>query len=86
MLFSDISRSKDQKYYINWTKKTGFVYILGFIFMAFLAQKLIYIINIWFNFVFGSIYEQDHLLHLFISGVYAKRWPKYARISIQKLM
>ena len=57
MLFSEFSRSKDQKYYINWTKKAVFVYILGFIFMAFLAQKPIYIINIWFNFVFGSIFE-----------------------------
>ena len=54
--------------------------------MAFLAQKLIYTINIWFNFVFGSFFEQDHPLNLFISGVYAKRWPKWARISIQKLM
>ena len=39
-----------------------------------------------FNFVFGSFFEQDHLLNLFISGVYAKRWPKCARILIQKLM
>ena len=43
--------------------------------MYFLAQKLIFIINIWFNFVFGSFFEQDHLLNLFISGVYAKQWP-----------
>ena len=35
--------------------------------MAFLAQKLIYTINIWFNFVFGSFFEEDHLLNLFIS-------------------
>ena len=52
--------------------------------MAFLAQKLIYTINIWFNFVSGLFFEQDHLLNLFISGVYAKRWPKCARISIPK--
>ena len=38
-----------------------------------------------FNFVFGSFFQQYHLLNLFISGVYAKRWPKCARISIQKL-
>ena len=38
-----------------------------------------------FNFVFGSFFEQDHLLNLFILGVYAKRWSKYARISKQKL-
>ena len=46
--------------------------------MAFLAQKLIYAITTWFNFVFGSFYEKDHLLSLFILGVYAKRWPKCA--------
>ena len=54
--------------------------------VSFLSQKRIYTINIWFIFVFGSLFEQDHLLNLFISGVYAKRWPKCARISIQKLM
>ena len=54
--------------------------------MAFLAQKLIYATSIWFNFVFGSFFEQDHLLNLIILEVYAKRWPKYARISKQKPM
>ena len=62
-----------------------FTFLVSF-FMAFLAQKLIYTINIWFNFVFGSFFEQDHLLNLFISGVYAKRWPNCTRISIQKLI
>ena len=63
-----------------------FTFLVSF-FMAFLAQKLIFTINIWFNFVFGSFLEQDHLLlNLFVSGVYAKRWPKCAHISIQKLM
>ena len=62
-----------------------FTFLVSY-FTAFLVQKLIYTINIWFNFVFGSFFEQDHLLNLFISGVYAKRWPKCARISIQKLM
>ena len=57
-----------------------FIDILGFIFfMAFLAQKLIYTINVWFNFVFGSFFEQDHLLNLFIFGVYGKRLPKSDR-------
>ena len=42
-------------------------------FIAFLAQKLIYTINIWLNFVSASFFEQDHLLNLFISGVYVKR-------------
>ena len=32
MLFSEFLRSKDQKYYENWTKDAVFVYILGFIF------------------------------------------------------
>ena len=54
--------------------------------MVFLVQKLVNTINIWFNFVFGSFFEQDHLLNLFILGVYAKRWPKCACISMQKLM
>ena len=53
--------------------------------MAFLAQKLIYIITIRLNFVFGSFFEQDHLLNLFILRAYAKRWPKCALISKQKL-
>ena len=38
--------------------------------MAFLAQKLFYKINIWFGFVSGSFFEQDHLLNLIILGVY----------------
>ena len=54
--------------------------------MAFLSQKLIYTINIWFNFVPGSCFRKDHLLNLIILGVYAKGWPKCARISKQKLM
>ena len=42
-------------------------------FMAFLAQKLIYKLNVWFNFVFGSFFEQDDLLNLFIlEHVYMK--------------
>ena len=57
-----------------------FTFLVSF-FMAFLAQKLIYIINIWFKFVFEPFLKQDHLLNLFISGVNAKRWPKWARID-----
>ena len=52
--------------------------------MAFLMQKLIYTINIWFNVVLGSFFKQDHLLNLIILGGYAKGWPKCARISKQK--
>ena len=62
-----------------------FTFLVSF-FMAFLAQKLIYTINIWFNFVFGSFFEQDHLSNLINFEVYAKKWPKCARISKQKLM
>ena len=54
--------------------------------MAFLAQKLIHIINIWFNFVPGSFFGQYHPSNLIILGVYAKRWPKCERISRQKLI
>ena len=32
MLFSEFYKSKDQKYYRDWTYETVFVYILGFIF------------------------------------------------------
>ena len=55
-------------------------------FMAFLAQKLIYTINIRFDFVFSLLFEQDHLLNLIVLGVYVKRWPKCALISKQKLI
>ena len=43
--------------------------------MAFLPQKLIYTVNIYlttFN-LFGSFFEQDHQLNLFILGGYAQR-------------
>ena len=82
------SRSQKIKNITKLGKKLRLILFTFFVsvFMAFLAQKLIYTINIWFNFVFGSFFEQDHLLNLFILGVYAKRWPKCARISIQKLM
>ena len=43
----DTNRSKDQKYYKNWTKQTIFVTFLVSFFMAFLAQKLIYTVNIY---------------------------------------
>ena len=45
-----------------------------------------YKINVWFNFVPDSFFEQGYLLNLIILGVHAKRWPKCARISKQKLM
>ena len=40
--------------------------------MTFLMQRLIYTINIWFKFVFGSFFEQDYLLNLIILGVMRK--------------
>ena len=55
-----------------------FTFLVSF-FMVFLAQKLIYTINIniWFNFVqLYSFIEQDHLLNFILFGVYAKSWPK----------
>ena len=62
-----------------------FTFLVSF-FMAYLAQKLTDTRNIRFNFVFGSFFEQNHLLNLIILGVYAKRSPKSARISTPKLM
>ena len=59
MLFSQFSRSKDQKYYKNWINETVFVYILCFIFKSLFEQ----------NFAFGSFFEQDQLLNLIILGV-----------------
>ena len=41
--------------------------------MVFLAQKLIYTVNIQFNFALGLFFEHDHLLNLIIVGVYAKQ-------------
>ena len=45
--------------------------------MGFQLQKMIYTINVWFNFVFALFLEQGNLLNLIIFGVHAKRWPKY---------
>ena len=60
-----------------------FAFLVSF-FTVLLSQKLSHTINIWFNFKFGSFFEQDHLLNLIILGVYAKRWSICARISLQK--
>ena len=45
-------------------RKTASVCILNFTFMAFLKQRLICLLHTWFNFVFGSFFEQNHLLNL----------------------
>ena len=70
---------------IEQTRLFLFTFFVSF-FMAFLTQKLIHTINIWFNFAFDSVFEEDHLLNLDILGVYPKRWPNCARISKQKLI
>ena len=68
------SRGQKIKNITKIEQKRLFLFIFLFpFFMAFLAQKLIYTINIWFNFVFSSFFEQDHLFNLFVLRVYAKR-------------
>ena len=49
---------------VERTRLFLFITFLFSFFMAFLAQKLIYIINIRFDFVFSLFFEQDHLLNL----------------------
>ena len=48
---------------IEHTRLFLFTLLVSFV-TVFLAQKLIYIINIWFNFVPGSFFGQDYLLNL----------------------
>ena len=76
---------KGQKYYKNWTKETAFVYVLCFVFYGVSRAKTNLHNKYIVKFKFGWFFEQYNLLNLFILGVYAKRWPKYARISKQKL-
>ena len=71
---------------VERTRLFLFITFLFSFFMAFLVQKLIYTINIRFDFVFSWFFEQDHLLNLIALGVYVKRWPKCALISKQKLI
>ena len=86
MLFSEFRGQKAENITkIEQKRLFLFTFLVSF-FMAFLVQQLISKINVWFNIVLGSFFEQDHLLNVFILGVYAKRWPKCARISIQKLV
>ena len=60
-------------------KRMFLLIILVLFLMAYLAQKLIYTIN-RLDFVFGPLFEQDHLLNLIILGAFGKRQPKCARI------
>ena len=52
-----------------------FTFSVSFFVVCF-AQKLIYTIHIWFNFAFGSFFEQDHLLNLIIFVVYFSKFIK----------
>ena len=81
--FLEVRRSKTLQ---KLNKETVLAYILGFVFYGVSRAKTDLHNKYIVNFKFGWFFEQDHLLNLFILGVYAKRWPKYARISIQKLM
>ena len=49
-----------------------FIYSLGFIFNGVSCSKTD-LHNKYMIYVFGSFFEQDHLLNLFILGVYAER-------------
>ena len=70
---------------IEWRWLFLFTFLVLFC-MAFLVQNLICTINIWLTLCLAHFFEQDHLINIFISGVYAKRWPKCARVSVQNLM
>ena len=72
---------RGQKYHKSWRKATVFVYILDFIFYGVSRAKNNLHNKYIFDFVFDSLFEQDHILNLFNLGVYAKWWPKYAHIS-----
>ena len=66
---------------IEHTRLFLLTFLVSFV-MAFFAQKLIYAINKWFNFVPGSLFEQDLLSNLIILGAYAKRWPECACVNV----
>ena len=61
------------KIYEKLNKESAFVYILGFVFYGVSRAKTDVHNEYIFNFVFGSFFEQDHILNLFILGVYDKR-------------
>ena len=57
------SRDQKIKNIANIDQKRLFLFLfLGLFVMAFLVQKLIYMKALWFNFVFRSFFEADHLL------------------------
>ena len=51
--------------------------------MIFLTERLIYTINIWFNFVFGSFFEQDYLSNLIILGFMQKDDQMFTYFKIE---
>ena len=57
------SRDQKIKNITNIDQKRLLLFLfLGLFVMAFLVQKLIYMQALWFNFVFRSFFEADHLL------------------------
>ena len=71
------SRGQKIKNITKLSKRDFSVCILGCIFYGISRPKTeLHTKYIWFNFVFGSVFAQDHLLNLIILGVYAIRLPK----------
>ena len=68
---------------IEQMKLFVFTLLVSF-FIAFLAQKLICTINIWFSFMFGSFFEQDCLLKL-VSAIFIKCFFFNQIVALQKL-
>ena len=69
MLFSRDQKIKNVK---KLNKRDYFCNIPRFIFHGVSRAKTDLHSKYVFNFVFGSFFEQDHLLNVFILGVYAK--------------
>ena len=70
--FLEVRRSK---ILLKLNKRDCFCNILGLVFYGVSHAKTDLRIKYIFNFLFGSFFEQDHLLNLFILGVYSQRWP-----------
>ena len=80
--FLEVKRSKILQ---KLKYRVYFCNILGFIFYTVSRTKSELHSKYIINFVFGSFFEEDHLLNLFILRACVKRWPKCALISKQKL-
>ena len=68
--FLEVKRSKILQ---KLNKRDYFCNILGFSFYGVSYAKTGLHSKYIFNLVFGSFFEQDHLLNLFVLGVYVKR-------------